>query len=158
MCLRRVAFFLRRKRATNFYRKATAGRGLCAPPKRKNHALKILRDQRQRRTTADDSKFRLRPAAPSYRPERMPKPWFWHAFGYFSHAGKVTKSAPKPRFWNPFPADRRGSRRPMPTSARTQESRAENSAHLRRGRRPRRPEQKYTAPLYFTPSAAAAQK
>ena len=64
--------------------------------------------------------------------------------GDFSHAGKVTKSASKPRFWNPFPADRRGSRRPMPTSARTQEPRAENSAHLRRGRRPRRPEQKYT--------------
>ena len=37
--------------------------------------------------------------------------------GNFSHAGKVTKSAPKPRFWNPFPADRRGSRRTIPTSA-----------------------------------------
>ena len=36
---------------------------ICAPPKRKNHALKILQDQRQRRRTADDSKFRLRPTA-----------------------------------------------------------------------------------------------
>lgn len=28
--------------------------------------------------------------------------------GYFSRAGKVTKSAPKPRFWNPFPVGKRG--------------------------------------------------
>ena len=91
MCLRRVTSFLRRKKVTNIYRKATVGRVICAPPKRKNHALKILQDQRQRRTTADDSKFRLRPTAPSCRPERIPKPWFWRAFGYFSRAEKVPR-------------------------------------------------------------------
>ena len=89
--LRRVTFFLRRKKVTNFYRKATVGRVICAPPKRKNHALKILQDQRQRCRTADDSKFRLRPTAPSCRPERIPKPWVWHAFGYFSRTGKVPR-------------------------------------------------------------------
>ena len=98
MCLRRVAFFLRRKKVTNFYRKATVGRVICAPPKRKNHALKILQDQRQRRTTADNSKFRLRPTAPSCRPERIPKPWFWRAFGDFSRVGKVTRRRQTSRF------------------------------------------------------------
>lgn len=34
--------------------------------------------------------------------------------GYFSYAGKVTKSAPKPRFWNPFPVGKRGICRTIP--------------------------------------------
>ena len=34
--------------------------------------------------------------------------------GYFSRAGKVTKSAPKPRFWNPFPVGKEGFGRTIP--------------------------------------------
>ena len=48
--------------------------------------------QRQRRRSRDDSKFRMRfTENPACRPERIPKPWFWRAFGYFSRAGKVTR-------------------------------------------------------------------
>ena len=60
----------------------------------------ISRRQRQRRRREDDTKLRMRPTE-TLRADRKGSPetyGFWRAFGYFSHAGKVTKSAPRPRW------------------------------------------------------------